>query len=237
MVLVTSTLIVQVVLAATVPPTRLILIAPATGANVPLQLLVMFGVAATTKLAGKVSVKAKPVSAIALGLVIIKVSVDGLLAITLMGENDFAMVGVLTTFNTTVLLAAPAAPVCVEATPPLVLLYGPARLLVTSTLNVHDVLAATVPPVKLILTSPGAGANVPPQELTILGVDATTKLTGKASVNAKPLKATAFGLAIVNVNVEAPPVGIAVGEKVLLIVGVANTVNTAVLLTAPAAPV
>ena len=122
MVLVTSTVTAQVVLAATVPPTRLILIAPAAGANVPLQLLVMFGVAATTKLAGKVSVKARLVSAIALGLVIIKVSVDGLPAGTLIGENDFAIVGLLTTFNTAVLLTAPAVPVCVEATPPLVLL-------------------------------------------------------------------------------------------------------------------
>ena len=78
---------------------------------------------------------------------------------------------------------------------------------------------------------------MPPQVLSILGVAATTKLTGKASVKAKPLKATAFGLAIVNVNVDAPPVGIAVGEKALLMVGVANTVNTAVLLTAPAVPV
>ena len=224
-------------MAATVPPTRLMLIAPAAGANVPAQVLLTFGVAATTKLAGKVSVKAKPVSAIALGLVIIKVSVDGLPAGTLIGANDFAIVGLLTTFNTAVLLATPAAPVCVEATPPLVLLYGPARLLVTSTLTVHDVLAATVPPVKLILTSAGAGANVPPQVLTILGVAATTKLTGKASVKAKPLKATAFGLAIVNVKVDAPPVGIAVGEKALLMVGVAKTLNTAVLLTVPAAPV
>ena len=96
---------------ATVPPTRLMLIAPAAGVNVPAQLLLIFGVAATTKLAGKVSVNAKPVSAIALGLVIIKVSVDGLPAGTLAGENDLAIVGLLTTFNTTVLLAAPADPV------------------------------------------------------------------------------------------------------------------------------
>lgn len=122
MVLVTSTVTVHVVLAATVPPTRLISMSPATGANVPAQVLLILGVAATTKSGGKISVKAKPVSAIALGLVIIKVSVDGLPAITLIGENDLAIVGVSTTFNKAVLLTAPAAPVCVEATPPLVLL-------------------------------------------------------------------------------------------------------------------
>ena len=107
----------------------------------------------------------------------------------------------------------------------------------TSTLNVHEVLAATVPPVKLMLASAGAGAKVPPQVLTLLGVAATTKLAGKASVKAKPLKATAFGLRIVNVKVDTPPVGIAVGKKALLMVGLVRTVNTAVLLTVPAAPV
>ena len=98
-------------------------------------------------------------------------------------------------------------------------------------------MAATVPPARLMLISAAAGVNVPPQVLTILGVVATTKLAGKASVKAKPLKATAFGLAIVNVNVDAPPAGIAVGEKALLMVGLVRTVNTAVLLTVPAAPV
>lgn len=237
MALVTLTLTEHVELAATVPPTRLMSMSPATGANVPPQLLMIFGVAAITKLAGKVSVKAKPVRAIGLGLVIIKVSVDGLPTGTLIGKNDLAMVGVLTTFNTAVLLTTPAAPVCVEATPSEVLLYAPARLLVTSTLTVHEAFAVTVPPAKLMLTSVGAGAKVPPQVLTIFGFAATTKLAGKLSVNAKPLKAMPFGLVMVNVNVEAPSVGIVAGEKALLMVGVANMVNTAVLLTAPAAPV
>ena len=94
-----------------------------------------------------------------------------------------------------------------------------------------------MPPIKLMLTLAAAGAKVPPQVLTLLGIAATTKLAGKVSVKSKPLKASEFGLVIVKVKVDAPPVGIAVGEKALLMVGVANTVNTAVLLTAPAAPV
>lgn len=94
-----------------------------------------------------------------------------------------------------------------------------------------------MPPIKLMLTSAAAGANVPPQVLTLLGVAATTRLAGKVSVKSKPLKASEFGLVIVNVKVDAPPVGIAVGEKALLMVGLANTFNIAVLLTAPAAPV
>jgi hypothetical protein len=110
-------------------------------------------------------------------------------------------------------------------------------LLVTSTLSVHEVFAATVPPAKLMLTSAGAGANVPPQVLVILGVGATTKFAGKVSVKARPLKARPLGLLIVSVSVDAPPVGIAVGKKALLIVGVVNTFNTAVLLTVPAPPV
>ena len=107
----------------------------------------------------------------------------------------------------------------------------------TFTLNLHVAFAANVPPAKSMLTSAGAGAKVPPQVLTILGVAATTKLAGKLSINAKPLKLELFGLVIVNVKVDAPPTGIAVGKNALLMVGVVNTFSTAVLLTAPAAPV
>lgn len=78
---------------------------------------------------------------------------------------------------------------------------------------------------------------MPPQVLTLLGVAATNRLAGKVSVKSKPLKASAFGLVIVNVKVDAPPVGMAVGKKALLMVGLANTFNIAALLTAPAAPV
>ena len=106
---------------ATVPATRLIATSPATGAKVPPQVFEILGVAATTKLVGKVSVKSKSVSPMILGLVITSVKVDGLPAGTLVGKKDLAIVGLFTTFKMAVLLPVPAAPVSVEATPPEVL--------------------------------------------------------------------------------------------------------------------
>ena len=112
-------------MAATVPPTRLTLIAPAAGVNVPAQLLLIFGMEATTRLGGNVSVKARFVSANALGLVIIRVSVEGLPAGTVVGENDLAIEGGKVGCTSKVLLAASP----VEVTPLLIVVTAVVTLL------------------------------------------------------------------------------------------------------------
>jgi hypothetical protein len=93
---VTLTLTVHVPLAVTVPPERLSDVSPAAGAKVgePQPEVVVFGVAATCKPAGKESVKATPVSAVpAFGFVIAKVSVLTPPTAIGFGENAFAILG------------------------------------------------------------------------------------------------------------------------------------------------
>jgi hypothetical protein len=55
-------------------------------------------------------------------------------------------------------------------TAPLVFRCAPTVELVTSTVTVQLLLAATVPPVKLTLPPPGTAVTVPPQLLVTLGV-------------------------------------------------------------------
>src|SRR5216683_7580117 len=73
---VTSTLIVQLLLDARLPPLKLRVVSPAEGLNVPPQPLLEFGVLATTKPAGRLSVNARPFSITLLfGFVIVKLNV------------------------------------------------------------------------------------------------------------------------------------------------------------------
>ena len=65
--------------------------------------------------------KASPVSAVAFGLVIVTVSTDDTAVLTGFAEKDCEIVGGASTVNVAVLLDEPALPVCVDATPPLVL--------------------------------------------------------------------------------------------------------------------
>jgi len=118
-------------------------------------------------------------------------------------------------------------PPLVELTLPVVLSLEPEVVGVTFTLTAHEVLAAIVPPLKLMVVSPAAGANVPPQVLLAPGTVATCRPAGKGSVTATPLKAVALGLVMVNVRVDVPPTEVLVGEKPLLILGGATTVRPA----------
>jgi hypothetical protein len=73
---VTSTVTVHVPLAIIDPPLREIEVSPAAGLNVPPQVFVALGVAATSVPAGNESVKATPVRAVPVfGFVIVKVNV------------------------------------------------------------------------------------------------------------------------------------------------------------------
>src|SRR5260221_2169845 len=149
-------------LTATVPPDRLTDPEPATAVAVPPHVLDSpFGVA-TTKPAGRVSVKATPVNAtLAFGLVMVKVKLvepfNGIVA----APNALVIVG----GATTVMLADAvlSVPPFVEVTFPGVLFFTPAVVPVTFAVSVHEVLTAIVPPVKLTLPEPATAVAVPPQ--------------------------------------------------------------------------
>src|SRR5229473_700958 len=92
---VTSTENVQLALDASVPPLKLIEPAPATAVIVPApHEPVTFGVDATTRPAGRLSVNATPVSAtFVFGLVMLKLNVLFAFCGICVGLNDFVMVG------------------------------------------------------------------------------------------------------------------------------------------------
>jgi len=141
--------------------------------------------------------------------------------------------GGATTVSVAVLLVPPVPP-SVELIAPVVLLLTPVVVAVTSTFTVQFEFAARVPPVKVSVVSPALGVKVPPQAVVALGVAATCNPDGRVSLNAIPVKAVVrFGLVMVKVRVDTPPVQIVVGLNALDIVGAPTTVIMAVLLVAP----
>ena len=187
MVLVTFTVIVQELPAAIVPPVSETLPEPAMAVAVPPQVLVSpFGVA-TSKLDGKVSVKATPTSAtvFAAGFVIVSVSVEGAVGKITVGLNALAITGGVTTVSEAE--AVPPVPPSVEVTWLVVLFLVPAVVPVTSTENLHALLAAIVAPASLMEPEPAVAVIVPPPQLParLFGVE-TIKPTGSESVNPIP---------------------------------------------------
>src|ERR1700682_6276807 len=168
----TSTVTVQVLLAAMVPPLNAIDAAPATGVNVgaPQPLVVAFGTGATTMLPGaigNVSLKATPVSAFdGLMLVSVKVSVETPPAPIGLGANAFAMVGTSSTVS-----VAFTPPVFMVAVAPLmlpeVLAYEPPSAEVTLTAMVQlACAAASDPPASAIDPDAAVAVTAPPQLFT-----------------------------------------------------------------------
>src|ERR1700687_3903244 len=148
---VTFTLTAHELLAEIVPPLRLIEVLPAVAVNVPPHVLVAFGVAATCRPPGKVSVTATPLKAVpVLGLVMVKVRVEVPPTATLVGEKALLILGGATTVREVVLLVVPVPPL-VELTAPVVLDLVPAVVPVTFTLTVHELLSAILPPLRLML--------------------------------------------------------------------------------------
>src|SRR5258708_33006071 len=175
------TVIVHDMLVAMLPPVKLMLVEPATAAGVPPQVLLSPLGFETTSPVGSVSLNAPPASApvFAAGFGMVKVS--DVVPFNAMPAAPKALTidGGVTTVSVVVLLVAPVPP-SVEDTAPLVLLFAPAIVPVTSTENVHDDPAAgdavSVPPDRLMLLVPATPVIVPlPHEpLTPLGV-ATTR--------------------------------------------------------------
>ncbi len=122
-------------------------------------------------------------------------------------------------------------PPLVEVTLPVVLTLVPPVVAVTSTVTVHVPPVEIVPPLKVRLVLPAAGANVgvPQPFVVAFGVAATCIPAGKASVKATPVRAVPeFGFVTVRVNVLTPPTVIGLGENALAIEGGASTVNVSV---------
>ena len=113
--------------------------------------------------------------------------------------------------------------------------------LVTLTLTVQLPPGATpLPPLKLNVTSPcdEPGDAVPPHVVVKLGVAATDRPAGKASMKLMPVSVTELlaGLPIVNVRVELAPAANDVGENAFENVGVTKTLVASLAELLPVLP-
>src|SRR6266481_9928985 len=125
---------VQLAVAANVPPDRLTEPEPATAVAVPPQVLLRLLGVATTSPAGRMSVKAIPLSAtVVFGLLMVKVSDVAPFSGIWAAPNALLMVGGLATVRLEV--AVLPVPPLVELTLPVVLMYWPETAPVTATLN------------------------------------------------------------------------------------------------------
>jgi D-ribose pyranose/furanose isomerase RbsD len=184
---------------------------------------------ATVKPVGSVSVKATPVSGstFAAGFVIVKVSEVVAFSAIVEGLNAFAMDGGASTW--TVAVAELPVPPSVEVTALVVLTCAPAAVPVTFTENVQELLAAIVPPVRLIEFEPAVAVIVPAPHVPVrpFGVE-TTRPAGSVSVKATPVRATVvFGLVTVKLSEVEPFSGMLAAPKTFAMVGGATTVMEA----------
>ena len=232
---VTSTLTAHELLAVIPPPVRLMEVLPAAAVNVPPQLSLALGTAATCRPVGKLSVTATPLKAVPVfGLVMVKVRVEVPPTAVVVGEKALLMLGGATTVSVTVLLLEPVPP-SVEVTAPVVLDLVPAVLPVTFTLMLHELLSAIPPPLRLMLLLAAVAVRVPPHVLLAPFGVATISPETRVSEKATPLKAVpVLGLVMVNVTLVEPLSGILLAPNALVMVGGATTVRAAALLVLPA---
>src|SRR5580658_5992329 len=237
--LVTLNVTVQLPLAGMVIPVKLRAVAPPLRVPGVVPAQVPPTAPPTALMLTSVSANAPPVSADALLLDKVRVTVElppdtievGLNALLMVGEARAAV-----TVRVAVLLAAPAVGVCVVVTPEVVLGLPPRLLLVTLNVTVQLPLAGMVIPVKLRAVAPPlrvpgvVPAQVPPT------APPTALMLTSVSANAPPVSADALLLDKVRVTVELPPDTIEVGLNALPMVGEARavTVRVAVLLAEPA---
>ena len=211
--------------AARVPPVKPTDPAPAVPPDVvPLQLLVSPGELATTRLVGKLSVTANPVSAeLPEGLLIVIVRRELTPVPTVVGANVFVTVVAALTVN--VAAAVPPVPPFVEVTAFVV--FVEVAVSVTVAVTVQLAPAAMEPPVRTIDVEVEVAAD-PLGQFVVAPVCVMPE--GKLSVTPTPVSVVlAFGLVMRRVSVEVPPDAMVVGANVLVIVGGAvASVRTAV---------
>jgi len=232
--LVTAKVTVQLPLAGIVMPVKLKAVAPAANVFGVVPVQAPPTAPPTALILLSVSVNAPPVSAEALLLFNVSVTVEVPPGAIVFGANAFAIVGAARTVRLAVLLAAPTVGVCVVVTPDVVFGCTPGVLLITAKVTVQLLLAGIVMPVKLNAVAPAASVfgvvptQVPPT------APPTALMFVSVSVNAAPVSVKALLLLKVSVTVELPPTWIKAGTKALAMVGRATTVRLAMLLTAPA---
>lgn len=208
---------------AKVPPDNITEDAPAAPLAVPPHVLFkLFGLA-TTKPAGRLSVKARPLRVVFLsGLLMVNVRLVVPFNGTEAAPNALTMAGGLVTVRMAEdVLPFPAA---VESMVTL-LVYTPSADAWTLTMIVQ-VPAARAALLKLMEDDPAAAVTVPPQPFTSTGVVATTRLAGKVSVKLASI-ATVFPLLMPNVIVLGAFTATVLGLKVLVIEGGCKTVMVA----------
>ncbi len=239
-VVVTSTVTIQVPLAAIVPPLKLRLVLLAAGANVgaPQPLVAAFGAPATCIPAGKLSAKATPVNVVpAFEFVIVNVSVLTPPIATGFGEKALTIEG--GAIMVKVALAVPpvkaTGPVAVTA--PVVFNAAPAVLLVTFTSTAQLAPTTKLATFKRTFVSPEVEA-APVVVVTVpqaAGVNtkvvfASVMPAGNVSGSCTPVNAPGFvfGFVAVNVSTLVPPDAMLVGLKPFAAVGGLYTFNVLV---------
>jgi hypothetical protein len=181
---------------------------------------------ATVRPVGSVSVKATPVNATALaaGLVMVKVSEVVAFSAMLLGLKTLAIEGGATTLIDAE--AVPPVPPSVEVTFPVVLFCVPAAMPVTLTENVQLELAARVAPLRLIVFVFCVAVIVPPPQEPVrpFGVE-ITRPAGSVSLKLTPVNAAVvLGFVTVKLKLVEPFSGMLAAPNALVRVGDATTV-------------
>src|SRR6266849_2724163 len=229
---VTLTLTAHELLIPIPPPLRLMEVLLAAAVNVPPQLSLALGTAATCRPVGKLSVTATPLKAVpVLGLVMVKVRVEVPPTEVVVGEKALLILGGATTVRPAD--AVLPVPPLLEVTLPLVLVYDPAVAPVTVTLNWHWLLVLMPAPDNVIPVGEVV-VSVPPQ--IVAELLATVSPVGSVSVNPTPVSATGFvaGLVMVNVSDVVPFRATVEEPNAFAIEGGPSTASVAVLLVPPA---
>jgi hypothetical protein len=222
------------VLPAIVPPVKLTVPEPAVAVAVPPHVFVRFGVDATIRPAGRLSVNPTPVSGVDV-FVFVTVNVSDVVVFCgiAAAPNTFVIDGGAATVRFA--LAVLPEPPFVDVTAPVVFVYWPDVAPVTVTLNWHWPFTAIVAPVREMPVG-AAVVNVPPQTVDVLF--ATVRPAGRVSLNATPVSGFTFaaGFVIVNVSEVVAATAIVEGVKTLAIDGGVSTLMFAVLLVEPVPP-
>jgi hypothetical protein len=183
---------------------------------------------ATVSPVGSVSVNATPLSGstLAAGLVMVNVSEVVAFSAMLLGLNTLAMDGGASTLM--LAEAVPPVPPSVELTFPVVLFCVPAAIPVTFTENVQEVLAAIVPPLRLITLVPAVAVIVPAPHVPVrpFGVE-TTSPAGSVSLKATPVDAVVLLFWIVKLKLVEPFSGMLAAPNALMMTGAPTTVMEA----------
>src|SRR5271169_3534773 len=222
----------QLLLAATVPPLRLIEVEAAVApVRVPLQVFVELGVVATCRPVGNVSVTARPVRGTVLPVGLVMVSVSVVFEPVPTGiepaANDLVIVGGFSTAM--VALAVVPVPPLVELTAPVVFVLTPEVVLVTLPVMVQLPLVGIEAPLMLtVLVPTPPPVSAAPEQLVVAAVEKVIP-GGRVSLTATPDSATLFaGFVMVMVIVEVPvPTAMLADPNDLVMVGAASTARVA----------